>query len=130
MLVVVCCLSRVVGWLVVKVLLLRSRILASCLLLLPSPRSLREPWNPVSEWGGSAGKPRPFPQNPVRAVERTTRAARGTSSQTTPEELGVAVAKEGLDTLREVATSFSFGFCVNVCVWRQSGEVELLKCSV
>ena len=95
-----------------------------CLLLLA--RAL----DPVSERGESVGKPCPFPQNPVRAVGRTTRATRGTSSRTTPEGLGVAVAKEGLDTLREVTTSFSFGFCVNVCVWRQSCKVELLKCSV
>ena len=49
--VVVCCLSRVVGWLVVEVLFLRSRILASCLLFLPvflssAFWSLREPWIP------------------------------------------------------------------------------------
>ena len=30
------------------------------------------------------------------------------------------------DAFREVATSFFFGFCVNVCGWRLSDQVELL----
>ena len=65
--------------------------------------------DPMSERGDSAGKPRPFPQNPIRAVGRTTRATRGTSSRTTPEGLGVAVTKEGLDTQGKSRLPFILG---------------------
>ena len=93
----------------------------------PAGGTERLPFPPVRT--EIAAKTGPFPQNPVRAVGRTTRATRGTSLWTTPEGLGVAIAGGGLDdTHREVATSFSFGFCVNVCVWRQSVEVVLYKC--
>ena len=100
----------------------------------PRPRQREEASAiPLSRPRASKISPPPYPRcdsagNPVRGVERPHVPARGKSSRTTPEELGVAVAREGLDH-REVATSISFGFCVNVCVWRQSGEVELFKCS-
>ena len=43
--------------------------------------------------------------------------------------LGVEVESARLDDeLREVATFFSLGFCVNDCGRRLSGEVMLLKC--
>ena len=93
------------------------------LLFLSSPRSSREPWNPWSERGAvvraSAEIAPENPvrsQHPVRAVERTTRAARGTSSRTTPEELGVAVTGEGLDAQGSRDFCFLWVLCKCVCV--------------
>ena len=63
-----------------------------------------------SERGDSAEQTPSVPQNPVRAVEQTTRAARGTSSRITPEELGVAVTREGLDTQGKSRLPFLLGF--------------------
>ena len=81
-----------------------------------------------SECGDSAGKPRPFPKNPVRAVERTTRAARGTSSRTTPEGLGGAVTREGLDAKGSRDFHLFWVLCKCVCV-APVLQVELFKCS-
>ena len=62
-------------------------------------------------------------------MRREARAARGTSSPTTPEELGAEGVEKDSVRAREVTTFVSLGFCVNVCVWRQSCKVELCKCA-
>ena len=84
---------------------------------LPPIRTETAPENPVC-----SPKPRPW----CRAAN--TCGARHELADHAGE-LGVAVTGEGLDAHREVATSVSFGFCVNVCVWRQSCKVELCKCA-
>jgi len=58
----------------------------------------------------------------LSGVRRELRAARVQCP--TPEGLEAAVAKRD-DANREVATLLFFGFCVNVCGWRQSCQVEL-----
>ena len=64
----------------------------------------------------------PFVRSPPQTVVSNGQhvPARSTSSPTTPEGLGAEVTGGGLDAPREVTTFFSLGFCVNVCVWRQS----------
>ena len=81
-----------------------------------------------SERGDSAGKPRPFPKTPsvLSSGPHVRREARARGPHRRSSELR---SREKDSTHREVATSVFFGFCVNVCVWRQSGEVESFKCS-
>ena len=73
---------------------------------LPFPPSARE----------SAGKSVHFPENPVRAVGRTTRA--GARHEPVDHAGGTrSCGRQGLDdTHREVATSFSFGVLCK-CLW-------------
>ena len=75
----------------------------------------------------------PFVPHPNRGVKRSTRAcAKHAPGAHRPCQRGLELRSREEDSTaarREVTTFFSLGFCVNVCVWRQSVKVELYKCA-